>query len=478
MTARAGQLASSCGPPTYPCSRTDTAIVQTPSPLPNMGNLTGANTQITDPDFSNPIVRLTDAAQFNDATMQVSSGSGDLNRWNTDSTFLVVRTAGNGQDKVYGFDPSNLIGAIAYSSNGGISYSGNIEWSRVARTLAYEFPSSTSIISSINLSNCTTLGCGSATPPTPQTVYDFKSSANCLGSSFGVTFADDGGVAANDAAFSIVFSNSGGQDASGTHYVTVYKPGIGCVLLDTKTGAITADQGYNGSTGLTCTGSGCTGQVANWTTTFGSNGITIHNNKISHDGNWVVIVPTGGCGTTACNNPVFWNVATTTVNLPTNKLGGHFTEGYTTWVNTPQTLQGVGRQFATPSLTTIFDNAVPASGDENHTGWNNVDANDSYPVFVSGDSTTITNYTSAYTNEILAVQPALNANKIWRFCHNFNSHKSTAFSVEFVIGSVSQDGRFYMFTSDWMGTLGSTSGATTCTLGTDCRGDVFVVKLQ
>ena len=32
--------------------------------------------------------------------------------------------------------------------------------------------------------------------------------------------------------------------------------------------------------------------------------------------------------------------------------------------------------------------------------------------------------------------------------------------------------------SDWMGNLGSESGAATCTIGTDCRGDVFVVELK
>ena len=66
----------------------------------------------------------------------------------------------------------------------------------------------------------------------------------------------------------------------------------------------------------------------------------------------------------------------------------------------------------------------------------------------------------------------------WRFAHTFDSSSSAFFSVANAIGSISQDGRFFAWASDWMGTLGSTSGASACTLNSNCRGDVFVVELK
>lgn len=49
-----------CGPLNY-CSRTDVRTVQLPSPIPNMGSSIGESRIIPDPDFSNRILRATDA---------------------------------------------------------------------------------------------------------------------------------------------------------------------------------------------------------------------------------------------------------------------------------------------------------------------------------------------------------------------------------------------------------------------------------
>ena len=65
-----------------------------------------------------------------------------------------------------------------------------------------------------------------------------------------------------------------------------------------------------------------------------------------------------------------------------------------------------------------------------------------------------------------------------RFAHNLISGQSQDFEAQYAIGTVSQDGRFFSFASDWLGTLGSTSGALSCTVGADCRSDVFVVELK
>ena len=111
-----------------------------------------------------------------------------------------------------------------------------------------------------------------------------------------------------------------------------------------------------------------------------------------------------------------------------------------------------------------------------HLSWSNVDPNDSFPVLSATRSITAP-FPGPWYNEVIGIA-ADGSGKVWRFAHTFNTAKSHRFAPQQAIGSVSQDGRFFVFSSDWMGTLGSESGAHTCTIGKDCRGDVFVVELQ
>jgi hypothetical protein len=113
---------------------------------------------------------------------------------------------------------------------------------------------------------------------------------------------------------------------------------------------------------------------------------------------------------------------------------------------------------------------------DQHQSWNNVKPGDSVP-FLSTTCTVTSPFTAPWGNEIIGIAPD-GSGKIWRFAHNFISTRSPNFSTTWGIGTVSQDGKFFLFSSDWMGHLGSESGATTCTLGTNCRGDVFVVELK
>jgi hypothetical protein len=113
---------------------------------------------------------------------------------------------------------------------------------------------------------------------------------------------------------------------------------------------------------------------------------------------------------------------------------------------------------------------------DQHQSWNNVDPMDSVPFF----SSTWSNrkpFPAPWYNEVIAVA-ADGSGKTWRFAHTFITANSQIFSTQYAIGTVSQDGRFFIFSSDWMGRLGSESGTATCTIGTNCRGDVFVVELK
>jgi hypothetical protein len=136
--------------------------------------------------------------------------------------------------------------------------------------------------------------------------------------------------------------------------------------------------------------------------------------------------------------------------------------------------------------TAAVATVMPNSAEENtvispwdqHPSWNNQGNSDTLdfviPTFCNNPCATP--YTHPLTNEIYGKNPATGA--IARFAHTYSADKSQTFEAAQGIGEVSQDGRFFMWTSDWMGTLGSTSGAATCAVGTDCRGDAFVVELK
>jgi len=159
--------------------------------------------------------------------------------------------------------------------------------------------------------------------------------------------------------------------------------------------------------------------------------------------------------------------------------GGHWTEGYSHFVNNFDNGKQVSRPFSDSTTIAELSNVVPAGIQaplDEHASWNNADPADSLPFFLTYWST-ISPFPAPWYNEITGVAPD-GSGKVWRFAHSFITAKSQYFSTQYGIGSVSQEGRFFIFSSDWMGTLGSQSAASTCTVGRDCRGDVFVVELN
>ena len=112
---------TTCGPPTYPCSRSD--LLRAPNPavppkvgpnncvagsLNTCGNLTGANTVIKDRDFGNRIVRVTDSQTAGGSTMIAgSTGSADPNMWNSNSTYFVIQDTASSA-YLFSFNPSTM----------------------------------------------------------------------------------------------------------------------------------------------------------------------------------------------------------------------------------------------------------------------------------------------------------------------------------------------------------------------------------
>jgi hypothetical protein len=454
-----------CGPPTYFCSRIDSAVVQVPFPVPDVGNLTGANTMVMDPDFGNSIVRVTDwntdssQPSSNRSYVSAASGSADENLWNTNSTMFVLQNMG-AASYTYTFDPITMQAQRMYTSmdskRGGFTFSGDGMWSRVSRDLLYSASDPAPVINSYNFSDPNT-------PPTPQLVYNFTSSPNCLPTGFTAKWKTKGGVSAGDATFGMGYSNTGGQGTG--IYAVAYRVGRGCTVLNTQTGQVWGDWGSPGTIKI----------PDRW---------SIHNVKISKNGNWLIIARTD-CYTVCTTGPYFWEIGSTTVTSCGDELdggqkcSGHWTEGYTQWINNYEAGKFTSRPFRDP--TDIFDViADPPAGVipplDQHGSWNNADPGDTHPFFLTFWS--LTNpFPGPWYNEITGVDPN-GSGTVWRFAHSFITATSQIFSTKYGIGSVSQDGRFFLFSSDWMGTLGGQSGTTTCTIANDCRGDVFILQLE
>jgi len=110
-------------------------------------------------------------------------------------------------------------------------------------------------------------------------------------------------------------------------------------------------------------------------------------------------------------------------------------------------------------------------GIEKHFSWVNVDPADSLPVCAS------TYRYEAYgqidrtwDGEIICIETDGLSSTIWRFAHNRASAELEYFLTQ-PLGNVSQDGRFFMFTSDWDQQLGTLSNGSP-------RPDAWLVELR
>jgi hypothetical protein len=447
---------SECGAPRY-SSRTDVATVQLPTPIPNVGNLKRANKPLVDPDFGNRILRVTDAttdpSRANFTNAAGIGGSADQNVWNSDSTMFITENTG-GNYYLFSFNPSSMQAGRPYASHfastGGMTLPTGT-FAHKNPQLYYAFKGTR--IEEYDFTN-------RSRPPTPKLLYDFTAAKSCLPSRYQVGWYAIAGSDATDNVFAEALSSNGGQ-GSGVD-VVVYKAGNGCRHLNLANGLVTGEWGNSGTIPI-------------------SDRFTVHNVKLSKDGNWLIIV-SQKCLSSSCTGSgvYFWLIGTTTVNACPKFCSGHWTEGYTHWINNDtDAVQELLRPFSSPGSFTKTISSLPAgltAPNDQHPSWNNADSSDSNAVLTTTYSV-LSPFPAAWYNEVLGVGTD-GSGKVWRFCHTFATAKSHRFSTEAAIGSGSQDGRFFMFSSDWMGTLGSENGSAVCRVGTDCRGDVFIVELK
>jgi hypothetical protein len=83
-----------CGPPLYPCSRTDTGVIRANHP-PQLGKNPrfygghlGVNKVAVDPDYGNPILRVTDGSLFEGQSFNTSA-SAEKNPWSYDESMFL-----------------------------------------------------------------------------------------------------------------------------------------------------------------------------------------------------------------------------------------------------------------------------------------------------------------------------------------------------------------------------------------------------
>ena len=507
-------------------ARTDTSVVQPPTTAPNMGGLLGAGTCQWPADFNMAVCRITDAAfdpsKANFTLTTTASGSGNTVLWNTNSTLLSVQNEGARLYPV-AFDPVNLWATRLYPTNSSWAAADGFYLSSGSAAWSYSNPMVMYTLAGTQLQSYDFTGYNTGgSPPASTTVFDFASSANCLGSGYTSTwnaFGEESKYPA-DQVFVAGMSNAGALDTGGD--VVAYRVGSGCSHLNTLTGAVTGDWGLTGTVGI-------------------PDRFHVHSVKVSKDGQWAmvaqsacVVSPTissiglssnvvtavlssvGGLsvgmsidvtgvtpgsfnvndiplvsvnsGTktvtwtqTGANTsgsggkvdncvsqlPYLWQIGTANLYYgctPGGACGGHWTDGTHHLVNannSPFWQEDIRTYGNNHGGTTILP-GLPLSScsvtqADVHSGWANVDFADTYPFFATTAAFGTTAqtpgaYNCAWVNEVLGISPG--SGTVSRFAHTEATGVNWNFDSQNAIGGVSQDGRFYAFTSDWQTNAG------------------------
>ena len=426
----------------YPNATTDRLVhAKTPmAPRP-------VNTVFNDPDFGSLMVRVSD--QNTDPGIKGgylrTEGSGQRVSWNSDTTKFYIVAEG-GQTLVFGFDPNTM---NIQTLPGGIPGQGLVlplqsggSFSWVDPDLIYGPTHKTPLtISSYRFSTgkistvIDTRTCGTIPALSPTAKSDYDTS-----------------LSANDARIAI---SEGGQQFDQHMFMIIYDTQLGCRWYNTQTGQIGGQWGPGGTVSIP--------------------GFLIAHAKLSKDGKYVEFNGTG-------NGRVFWQVDTLNVTAcpkHTQALCGNYgATGTSHFVNSLGAIDEMNTGIRPlNNLSQVSQLVLPLPlphqfGMQTHFSWLNVDPLDTAPVCMTTylykeDYSIISR---AFEDEVLCVETDLLASTVWRFAHTRASVELGYFASQ-PIGTVSQDGRFYMFTSNWDAQVGTESNGLP-------RSDVWIVKLN
>ncbi|MFZ0335116.1 MAG: hypothetical protein WAN10_18200 [Candidatus Acidiferrales bacterium] len=413
-------------------ARTDFAVLPLPTPLPNIGAARGAGNSILDPDFGTRIYRLTDidtspgARSPGQQEWHMNCGGwGDSRVSNLDSTKIFICNGG-ASAFLLPFDPLTGKAGSARLIPG---IMGSPEWSKTEKDAAFGISQSKDPqIVRLDFS---------VSPPRTTLVVDLAEARNCAEQFAGASVWKEFSAAWDDRTFAMAVGSGSQGDA---HLVYVWNATTGCQAYDTE------DETVNGV------------KVRGTTPT---DRFFVHSIKISGDGQVVMISPAGNTDLRR-----FWHVGTTEVDAPESDVDyGHFAMGYSSLVNTTGRTSdgkwcklGMGVRLLTALssidrvLTSEQCGNTLAKGD-NHVSWNNDDSTDRRPFATSTVTIPLGSPIMApWQDEILVFT---RDGAVHREAHTFNSGKSNFFACQNAIGSISQDGKWFFFSSDWEGTLGT-----------------------
>lgn len=431
---------SSCGPPNY-CARTDRRIEHYPENAPRLG---AAGSIVTDPTFGSRILRVTDPRsdpQGRGRSLMTPSSS-EQNAWNADGTKFYVLTSG-GQYVLYDFDPSKM--AVRQRATVSAPWAGEPEFSYTQPNVLYgttardpvlqQYDTASSRVTALSkVSNCLPLG------------------ASDLGHAIAVSH--------DDQRMSTMVGPA--QDRNSLIYV--YDRKLGCRWYNTQTGEIGGQWGPKGTISI-------------------PDRYLMHNLRMSKSGEFVWIAR--GLSTVG-KEWLVWDIPTMNVLVCPSQCSGHHAMGYSHLIGPSGQkhpmdllLRSLNSLSATTSLLPDLQATTSARyWYDQHYSWNNVDPNDANPVCLSTYSTsnpetpgTPLDTIAPWQNEILCVQTDAKESKVWRFAHTYSTAKNGFWSTP--RGNVSQDGRFFVFTSDWEDQLDDKPRNQR-----DHRTDVFIVELR
>ena len=295
------------------------------------------------------------------------------------------------------------------------------------------------------------------------------------------TWSTIGGVSTDDDVFAEGFSDAKGQGGIGAIFVTAYKRSTNTYYLyNVGTGIISYFKCMSGR-GFKCSGGSWQESIVGMTNL--PDRFLLHNVKVNKSGEWVVIVQEE-CKFNSCwivsgsFGPYFWKLSTTEakVNKVISHPLGHWTEGFHLFANADAEpgAKLSGRSFedaASPFVLNDTPNpGLPIQAGDEHPSWNYNDGSDTTPIctevvgfdwpYLAPDENEVVCYGTNPGPDCSSPGHALCRNVTKRFFHTYNPvtcDQNNGFWGCWGIGVLSQDGKYYAFTSNWGDTLGSTS---------------------
>jgi len=428
-----------CGPPVY-CARTDWNLEPYPDTPPLLGS---AGTSITDPNFGSRIFRVSDPASDLAGRRRsfMTTASAEQNTWNADSTEFYVHVR-EGQRIVYDFDPAKM--RLGRAKLVKAPWQADPDFSYVRPNTLYGIRYLDPAFQEYNVKT--------------DEITRLHKVSDCFLLQKGESANASLTVSADDQRFSTIL----GPQQDRNYVIYIFDRQLGCRWYNTQTGEI---GGKWGPTGLISA----------------PDRFSIHSSKMSKSGKFVWI---DRGESTVGRSWLVWEVDTTKVTSCQSYCGGHLAMGYSHILGPLgdyHPLNFIIRPLneVTKTITTTKPPALPSERYwyALHISWNHINTEDSNPACLSTYSAynpksqgKALDTMAAGENEILCIEVDGKDHKVWRFAHTYSTAQGGFWSTP--RGNLSQDGRFYLFTSDWENSLGIEPETRSF------RTDVFLVELR